>query len=247
MPTIPSYYKLTQTDVLQRFDLVVPVVLFTSDQERLVDKCLNGILTQQTNFRFEVIVIDRGSTDATCTILHEYAAAYPEQIRVYMSDLPTGTVDVADWNVLVNSSYVVLCDGAEEWISPVKLQRQVDFLQLHSSYCACLHDVYIQGGRSEPQNRLVTNRKGEDFLFSEIDEQRLLLLPSVAIRLVAHSLVCPVPLLRGQGALLFAGHIQKGKIRCLSPALSQCSFDNERAIEYRRLTQQKNRFHYYNF
>jgi len=52
--------------------VVASVIIPVRNEEQNIRRCLEGILAQQVDFDFEVIVIDSGSTDKTLEILRSY-------------------------------------------------------------------------------------------------------------------------------------------------------------------------------
>src|SRR5205809_8020554 len=80
-------------------DSIVSVCVQTYQHASYIRECLDGILMQQTDFPFEILVGEDNSTDGTKEICIKYAEKYPEKIRLFLhhrknniriSDRPTG-------------------------------------------------------------------------------------------------------------------------------------------------------------
>jgi rhamnosyltransferase len=61
----------TVDDINKKFD--VSIIIPAKNEEENIGKCLEMIYTQETNYRFEVIVIDSGSSDQTMDIVKTYS------------------------------------------------------------------------------------------------------------------------------------------------------------------------------
>lgn len=119
-------------------DPLVSISVVTYNHDKYIKQCLDGILMQQTNFEFEILLGEDDSPDRTREICVEYAEKYPDKIRLFLHDRsnviyingnPTGR-----YNFLYNlrhakGKYIALCEGDDYWIDPLKLQKQVDFLE----------------------------------------------------------------------------------------------------------------------
>jgi glycosyltransferase involved in cell wall biosynthesis len=53
-------------------DIQVSVCVVTYNQEKYIAECLESLVTQQTSFKFEIIVGEDCSTDNTINILEKY-------------------------------------------------------------------------------------------------------------------------------------------------------------------------------
>ena len=61
-------------------DVVVSIQCLTFNHKDYLRQCLDGFISQQTNFKFEALIHDDASTDGTTDILREYAEKYPDII-----------------------------------------------------------------------------------------------------------------------------------------------------------------------
>lgn len=144
--------------------LMVTIRCATYNQEPYIRQCLDGFVMQKTNFRFEAIVHDDASTDRTADIIREYAEKYPDIIKpIYETENQYSKHDGSLRRIMdthTHGKYVAICEGDDYWIDPLKLQKQVDFLENHPEY-GMVHGkvkVFIQKSNVFHKNTL-----GESF------------------------------------------------------------------------------------
>lgn len=108
-----------------------------------------GVIAQQTNFPFIAVVHDDCSTDGSTDIIREYAEKYPqiikpiyEKINCYQNNL-WDQVIVKMREAYKGAKYIAFCEGDDYWTDPLKLQKQVDILELHPEYAFCCHRYKI--------------------------------------------------------------------------------------------------------
>ena len=109
-----------------------------------IKQCIEGILMQKTNFAFEYIIGEDFSTDETREIVFDYARKYPNIIRVITAEYNVGSK--ANGRRCINAcrgKYMALCEGDDYWTDPLKLQKQVDFLESHPEYTMCFHNACV--------------------------------------------------------------------------------------------------------
>ena len=122
----------------------------------LLRDCLDGILMQKTDFPYEIIIGEDGSTDGTREICIEYANKYPNLIRLFLRDRNVSHLTNKDGNdIMLNGKFQKLhargkyyapCEGDDYWTDPYKLQKQVDFLEQILIMLAVLLIVYLLRG-----------------------------------------------------------------------------------------------------
>lgn len=122
----------------------VSVLMIAYNHEKYLRDAIENVLMQQTDFIFELVIGEDCSTDSTRSICEFYAEKYPEVIRLLPSDRNYGMHSNFTRTLLnCRGKYIALCEGDDYWSDPLKLQKQVDFLENNNSFSACFHDCAI--------------------------------------------------------------------------------------------------------
>ncbi len=128
---------------MQSKGIVVSVACITYNHAPYIRQCLEGFLLQKTNFPIEIIVHDDASTDGTDDIIREYALKYPELFKVILQEENQYSKGVDVLSLVFERSagkYIAFCEGDDYWTDPLKLQKQVDFLENNPDYVMCSHN-----------------------------------------------------------------------------------------------------------
>ncbi|NFO33677.1 glycosyltransferase [Clostridium botulinum] len=113
-----------------RTDIFVTVVCVTYNHEKYIRDCLEGIVKQRTNFKFQVFIGEDCSTDDTKNIIEEYVKKYPQLIIPFYREQNIGSIkNFGDLCERVDTKYITFCDGDDYWIDYDKLQKQFDYLE----------------------------------------------------------------------------------------------------------------------
>lgn len=131
---------------------LVSICSITYNHAPYIRQCLDGFLMQKTNFKYEIIIHDDASTDGTTEIIKEYAEKYPDLILpIFQTEnqYSKGVRGIYAKFVYprAKGKYIALCEGDDYWTDPLKLQKQVDFLEANPEYVMCSHRFkrYFQG------------------------------------------------------------------------------------------------------
>jgi len=121
----------------------VSIPLITYNHENFLHQALDGILMQEVNFPYEIIIAEDCSTDGTREIAAEYANRYPEKIKLITSESNVGIIENSVRAVeACQGKYFAFCEGDDYWNDPQKLQKQVDYLEKNKD-CGMIHtDVH---------------------------------------------------------------------------------------------------------
>lgn len=119
---------------------LVCVRIMAYNHESFIRECIEGILIQKTNFPVRVLIHDDASTDNTANIIREYENQHPHLLKVIYQKVNTYSKPdkfqrrkkIAE--ILDQSVYTALCEGDDYWTDPLKLQKQVDFLEENKEY-----------------------------------------------------------------------------------------------------------------
>lgn len=133
-------------------DIKVSVFCATYNHEKYIRQCLDSILSQKTDFRFEVLVHDDASTDHTTEIIREYQKKYPDIIIPVFQKVNqySQNIHVSRTFLLpkARGEYIAICEGDDYWIDDSKLQLQVDLMDKHPEIDMCTHGaVKVKEGK----------------------------------------------------------------------------------------------------
>ncbi len=117
---------------------LVSVAMLTYNHERYIGQAIESVLSQEADFRLELIVGEDCSTDDTRRIVREYAEKYPNVIRPLLAGHNLGMQKNCS-RVLAacRGKYVALLEGDDYWVLPDKLQKQVRILEANPHYSMC--------------------------------------------------------------------------------------------------------------
>ena len=109
--------------------------MLTYNQEKFIAQTIESILMQQTNFAFQLVIGEDASLDSTLAICQKYENEYPGKVKVLSAEKNMGLI--ANFMRTLKEctgTYIAICDGDDYWTDPLKLQKQVDFLEQHPDY-----------------------------------------------------------------------------------------------------------------
>jgi glycosyltransferase involved in cell wall biosynthesis len=141
---------------------LVSVILITYNHKDFIKESIEGILSQVTDFEFEILIGDDGSTDGTREICIEYAMKYPNNIRLILHSQEnvisvkgkkSGIFQIVYNHLMSRGKYVAICSGDDVWTDTKKINEQVKILETNKN----IGLVYIPFILSKSDNTKVFN------------------------------------------------------------------------------------------
>lgn len=121
-------------------DILVSVITLAYNHQNYIRQCIDGILMQKTNFKFELLIHDDASTDDTAAIIKKYEEAYPGLVKpIYQTENQYSqgiSIGPKFLYPKAQGKYIAECEGDDFWTDPLKLQKEVDILESDSSLVA---------------------------------------------------------------------------------------------------------------
>lgn len=154
-------------------DFLVHTVCLTYNQENYIADAMNGFVMQQTTFPVVSVIIDDASTDHTVEVLncflrehfslddpgavdqetdygHITFARHKSNLNCFFAVIflnenhyQKGKSKYPYYKEWADTKYVAVCEGDDYWTNPLKLQKQVDFMEMHEEYSMCFHSATL--------------------------------------------------------------------------------------------------------
>lgn len=148
-------------------NIMVSIIILTYYHENYIKQAIASVLSQITDYKYEIIISDDGSKDNTVKILKEYETRYPNIIKLIIHGDNIGlTRNQFEARCAARGKYIVTLSGDDYWIDNYKLQKQVEFLENHPSYLGVAtvvemrYDNEVTGVRQYPDKKF----RGKDFV-----------------------------------------------------------------------------------
>lgn len=152
---------------------LVSVCMITYNHEDYIIQAIEGVLAQQANFDIELVIGEDCSTDSTRAKIVDLVDRYPSKIILLEKTQNLGisanffkTVDAC------RGKYIAICEGDDYWTDPLKLMKQVEFLEEHSEYTACAHQSMVIYQDKETDSHVFKENVSETLVMKDVISAR---------------------------------------------------------------------------
>lgn len=213
---------ITQQTWPEQIKPLVSISCITYNHENYIRDAIEGFLIQKTTFPVEILIHDDASTDNTANIIREYEAKYPQLIKpIYQTENQYSKKDGTIGRIQRGRAcgkYYAICEGDDYWTDPLKLQKQVDFLEENSEYSMCFHNAMLIYEGRENLNKPFKKIETREYSGEEILKEWTIPTASVVFRMDAYKPVHHPDFLYGD-IILFLSLAENGKIWGMSEVM----------------------------
>jgi len=146
------------------YNPLVSIICLTYNHDKYIGKTIEGILMQDTNFDYELIIANDCSPDKTDDIVQDYIRNHPKGslIKYFKQEKNLGSQrNFIFAHEKCFGKYIAICEGDDYWTNPLKLQNQVEFLEKAEEYSMCFTNSTIvdEYGNIKKTNRVDEQNK----------------------------------------------------------------------------------------
>lgn len=123
------------------------VWMVTFNHEDYIAQAVESVMMQQTDFNVHLFIGEDFSSDNTRDICQSLKQKYPDQISLFLNEKNLGANKNARniYKACFNSGakYIAMLEGDDYWTDPLKLQKQVDFMEGNPDVSICFHQANL--------------------------------------------------------------------------------------------------------
>lgn len=180
----------------RQYTNTVYISCMTFNHANYIEDAMHGFVMQQTNFPYVAVVVDDASTDGEPEVIRQFLekefdmpSAVQNETEDYVRIVAKHKTNVNCTFVVVflkynhysirkarlpyikewydNAQYIALCEGDDYWTDPLKLQRQVNFLEEHEEYSMCCHGADLINLSDRAVDCLCDRMTTRDYTFED--------------------------------------------------------------------------------
>jgi glycosyltransferase involved in cell wall biosynthesis len=118
--------------------------MITYGHDQFISQAIEGVLMQKCDFDIELIIANDCSPDNTDLVVKKIIEEHPNRnwIKYVKHKTNLGMLPNFIWALeQTKGKYIALCEGDDYWTDPLKLQKQVDFLEVNPDFVMTTHRV----------------------------------------------------------------------------------------------------------
>lgn len=181
----------------------VSVCMIAFNHEKYIAQAIKCVLDQKTDFPNELVIANDASTDGTHKII-EGLAKGQEGFNVKYYNHPNNLGIINNFIFALKKckgDYIALCEGDDYWIDPLKLQKQVDFMEANPNFSGIATQSQVIYEGSSKNSHLFRDSKLDVLRVSDVLGTRLFHTATFLFRAQCFKNDFPPKILSGDRAL----------------------------------------------
>ena len=172
---------------------MISVCIIIYNHEKYIERAINSVLIQETNFNFELIIANDYFSNRTDAVINKIITSHHESKRIKHFHHTHNLGMMANFIFAIqqcNGKYIAFCKGDDFWSGSMKSQKQIGFRESHDDYNICFHPVKRN---SEGTNEIeITNSTTRDVTtFDDLIHRKFIYTVSCMTRRSSLSKVLP--------------------------------------------------------
>lgn len=120
----------------------IDIIMLAYNHGEYIEKAIKSILMQKTSYLFKIKIGEDCSTDTTRQIVMDYYERYPDKIELILWKKNVGRKrNHMELAKKCKGKYIAYLEGDDYWTDPLKLEKQITFLEKHKEYIGTVHNV----------------------------------------------------------------------------------------------------------
>ena len=172
---------------------LVSICMITYGHEKFIEEAINGVLMQECDFEYELIIANDSSPDNSDDVINTIIKNHQKGklITYFKQEKNIGMMpNFISALEQCKGNYIAVCEGDDHWTDPLKLQKQVDFLNVNTNYSACFTNINMLNNGILSKEVLKKKHKKD---FDSISVFYDLWVPTLTILYRKNSLKLPLP------------------------------------------------------
>ncbi len=124
----------------------VSVLMVAYKNSEYTEQAIESVLSQTSNFPIELVIGEDASPDDTPAMIRRYLERNTGNVTIRARFNETNLGLIKNFALTLSEcrgDYVAILDNDDYWTDPLKLQRQVDFLESNPEFSMCYHPVQL--------------------------------------------------------------------------------------------------------
>ena len=119
-------------------------IIASYNQGDTLRRAIESVLMQQTDFDYQIVIVDDASCDDSPDIIWEYAEDNDNIDPLLLSENGgiMNTYRIAFG--MAHGDYLFWCESSDYWTDPHKMQKQVSFMEANKDVGVCTHRVMTE-------------------------------------------------------------------------------------------------------